>query len=464
MASRNRRKFLGKVTLGALGLSLADYLCLRSRADDGTSRLPGFGQAKACIVLWSWGGMSQLETWDPKPEAPSEVRGDYNSIETATPGVRLGEGLPRLARHTEKMAIVRAIAHQARDHRQAAFLNFTGRAPIGLNGLMVADPVPPTRQDPPCLGAMLARVLPGAPELPRSVVLPYAIAERGLVAGQNAGFLGPEFDPVVVRPTAKREYEGVSPTSVMPQTSLSGDVNSERLHARQALLSQFDQSCHQLTDHAEVDAYGSFRHAALSILASDRFHKALDVSLEPPARREAYGEHLCGQSVLTARRLADAGVPLTTVFCAAGDLNGSFGSHWDLHFQIFSRIREQMLPPLDQASAALLDDLAATGALDHTLVVWLTEFGRSPAINNLAGRDHWPDCYSIALAGAGIQGGVVHGSSDRLGGRPQSDACRPEQVHATILHALGITPEQAVQDALGRPHRMTTGRALPLFG
>ncbi len=462
-ANFSRRRVLQSTVLGGLGLGLPDVLSLHSRLHAAENQPAGWGRAKACIVMFSWGGMSHLESWDPKPEAPREVRGDHQAIATATSGIFVGEGLPRLARQSGKLAILRGASHLARDHRQAAYLTFTGRAPLGLNGMMVADPVAPTRDDPPCLGAMISKLASPGKDCPGSVYLPYSIAERGPVAGQNAGFLGPPFDPLVVRPVSGAPYAGISPLATMPRLSLADGLDRERLHAREQLLAGLEQQAGVLPAHAPVAAYLQSQRAALDMLSSDRLAKALDISDESPEIRASYGEHVCGQSALLARRLTEAGVPLVTVFCAAGDLNGSFGAHWDHHFQIFPRLKDELMPPLDQASAALLDDLATRGTLDQTLVIWLTEFGRSPAINPLAGRDHWPDCYAVALAGTGVTGGVVHGRSDRLAGKPEERSCGPEDLHATVLHALGIDPRQEITDPAGRPHVLSTGRPLSVF-
>ncbi len=201
---------------------------------------------------------------------------------------------------------------------------------------------------------------------------------------------------------------------------------------------------------------------AFDILLSPRVQSAFNLDLEPLPVRQAYGEHICGQSVLLARRLSEAGVPCTTVVCSAGDLNNASGDMWDTHSNNFNRLKNDLLPPFDRAASALLTDLAARGRLEQTLVVFLTEFGRTPRIRG-AGRDHFPNCYSVALAGGGIRGGRVYGSSDRIGATPRDLPCGPNDVHATIFHALGISPEAHLQDNLGRNFPLSDGRVLPLF-
>ena len=199
------------------------------------------------------------------------------------------------------------------------------------------------------------------------------------------------------------------------------------------------------------------------MMLSSEVRDAFDLDQEPTRTRESYGDHVCGQSVLLARRLSEAGVPLTTVYCAAGDLNGSVGAHFDTHAQNFKRLRDDMLPPLDQASNALLEDLYQRGSLEDTLVCWLTEFGRTPRINRGAGRDHFPSCYSVAFAGGGIQGGQVYGRSNAIGSEPAEDACGPADLHATIFHALGIDPHHVIYDQSGRPLQLCEGKPLPIF-
>jgi hypothetical protein len=452
----SRRHFLG-AGLGALGLSLPELLGLRdlgrARASDGG----GFGRARSCIVFFCWGGVSQLETWDPKPQAPAEVRGDYRPIATATAGIRLGEYLPSLARHTERLAIIRSVHHQSSGHRNAAYWNLTGHPPMGN----VADdsPKPPSRRDWPCLAAQVARFCPGRPGLPGAVCLPYPIADRGLLNGQDAGFLGMNYDPLILRPARGRPYQGVSPSMGGADLHLPAGVSLERMRGRFELLRR--AADREPEAGPNLDHY---RRMAANLLLSPQVSAAFNLEREPERVRAAYGDHVCGQSALLARRLTEAGVPIVTVYASAGDLNGSAGDNWDTHGDNFRRLRERLLPPLERASTALLDDLAARGRLEETLVVWLTEFGRTPRLNRAAGRDHFPNCYSVALAGGGIRGGQVYGRSDRTAATPTDHACGPADLHATIFHALGISRQAHVQDSFGRPLALTDGQVLPLFG
>ncbi len=445
-----RRRFLAQ-SAGMFGLSLAEILFLRARANANES---SFGRAKRCIVFFAWGGMSQLETWDPKPEASSEFRGDYRAIPTSVPGVQLGEFMPLLARQAHRLSIVRSVHHPESGHRNAAYWNLTGHAPHRPGN---DETILPSRNDWPSLGAMVAKHRRSAPRLPNNVALPYMLADRGLLNGQTAGFLGSAFDPVVLGPEGGTPYQGVSPTGSSADFRLPADLPSERLRQRGSLLSTLEAASRTTSS---LDHY---RRLAGDLLTSSEVSAAFDLHREPVAVREAYGEHLCGRSTLLARRLIEAGVPIVLVYPGSGDLNGGSGDMWDTHGDNFNRLRNRLLPPLERASVALLEDLSQRGMLDDTLVVWMTEFGRTPRINGANGRDHFPNCYSTAFAGAGVRGGFVYGRSDRTASAPADLACGPADLHATIFHALGIPLDSPIQDHLGRTFFLCEGKPLGIF-
>jgi hypothetical protein len=447
-----------RVGCGMFGLSLPGFLGLSQQARAGTKPPAAGGRARGCIVLYCWGGMSHLETWDPKPDAPAEVRGDYRSITTATPGIRLGEYMPLLARQTGRLAIVRSVHHRCSAHGKAMYWNVTGHPPPAPE---VAANLTPSRQDWPCLGGMVARFRRAPRGLPGAVQVPYPLVDNNtLQAGDNAGWLGSAYDPVILRPDRGKPYGGVSRDLGAPVLKLADGVDVARLRRRQALVQQVERP---LSTGAVGRSFDQFRRIAADMLLNPRVQAAFDLGREPPRAHEAYGRHICGQSVLLARRLVEAGVPLVNVVCAAGDLNGSAGDHWDTHSNNFQRLKNDLLPPLERASTALLDDLADRGLLDQTLVVWLTEFGRTPRLGGGAGRDHYPNVYSVAFAGGGVRGGQVHGSSDRIGAFPREHGCGPNDLHATIFHALGIPLDTQLIDYQGRPFALTDGMPLPLF-
>jgi hypothetical protein len=355
------------------------------------------------------------------------------------------------------------VHHKAAGHREAAYWNITGHEPK----LISAPAIMPSREDWPSLGSMIwhatqrrkrGRGLPGA------ISIPYPIADRGLVNGQYAGILGSDFDPLYVKPKQGRPYNGVSPETGQLSLEPVAELDGGRLAARRSLVAQLEGVQASIPPSASLEgllAADQYREQAYGMLATSAVRDAFDVSREPERIRAAYGDHICGQSVLLARRLADAGVPLVTVYCGAGDLNGSSGDNWDTHGDNFNRLKRDLLPPLDHASGALLDDLAASGKLAETLVVWLTEFGRTPKLGG-NGRDHYPNCYSVAFAGAGVCGGQVYGRSDKIGSEPASSPVGPEHLHATILRALGIDPRATFTDLSGRPRYLCEAEPLPL--
>jgi uncharacterized protein (DUF1501 family) len=455
MTSLHRRNLL-RIGVGAFGLSLTDYFGVRQQVR--AARPETSPRATSCIVLYCWGGMSHHETWDPKPDAPREYRGEFQPIATAVPGIRLGEHMPRLARHTNELAIVRSMHHCSSAHGKGMYWNLTGHPPPAPE---LAANLPPSRQDWPNLGAMISKFRHAPAGFPSAVQLPYPMVDNNtLQAGDNAGFLGLAADPVIVRPDRGRPWGGVSRDLGTMILRRPEGIDAARLIDRERLARLVDQ---RFPAAGSVGSYDHFRHMASDLLFTPSVQAAFDLDREPLPVREAYGDHLCGQSVLLARRLTGAGVPIVTVVCAAGDLNGSSGDHWDTHGNNFVRLKRDLLPPFDRAASALLSDLSARGRLDRTLVVMLTEFGRTPRINGGAGRDHYPYCYSVAFAGGGVRGGQVYGSSDRLGALPRDRPTGPNDVHATIFHALGIPLDASLTDASGRPLPLTDGRVLPLF-
>jgi hypothetical protein len=452
-----RRQWLGGCGAGLLGLSLPEWLQLRSQASTDTVR-PGFGRAKACIVLYCWGGVSHIDTWDPKPNAPAEVRGEFRPIATTVPGIQVSEHMPLLARQMNRLAVVRSVHHRCTAHGKGMYWNMTGHPPPAPE---LAANLPPSPSDWPNLGSVVGKLRRTPRGLPGAVQIPYPLVDNNtLQAGDGPGFLGQAAAPVILRPHRGKPYGGVSRDLGALVLEPTRGVDPARLRERVALA-------HALPAGPRPDVPGSrgfqqFREMAVDLLLSPRVQATLNLDKEDPRTLQKYGEHLCGTSLLLARRLVEAGVPIITVVCAAGDLNGSVGDHWDTHGNNFRRLKDTLLPTLEQASAALLDDLADRGLLDQTLVVWLTEFGRTPQVRS-AGRDHYPYAYSVALAGGGVRGGQVYGSSDRIGAFPRDRACGPNDLHATIFHALGIPLETPLTDNQGRPLALTDGEPLPLF-
>jgi hypothetical protein len=397
---------------------------------------------RSCILIFHYGGPSQLETFDPKPNAPSEVRGEYRAIDTAVPGVHVSEHLPRMARLIDRVALVRSVHHPMRNHNSAAAEVLTGRTPAGGDLELLADEA----RSYPTLGSAVGYALgPRAHVLPY-VALPYTMYNVVQLPGQTPGFLGSAHD--------RFQVEGDPNASGFRVTALDppGGRTADALIGRAALLRQLDSG----PGAASAALMGTCQERALQLIASDEVRHGFDMSRERPEARERYGHHLLGQSVLLARRLAEAGVNFVSVF--DGQRNGQ-DANWDSHQNLFPRHR-QLIPPADQALSALIEDLETRGLLESTLIVSLAEFGRTPKINGSAGRDHWPDCFTVLLAGGGIRGGAVYGASDRIAAYPDRDPVTPADIAATILWRFGIDPAHEMHDKAHRPFRLADGEPL----
>jgi hypothetical protein len=475
----SRRDFLTLGSVG-LGLTLADALRLRGAGQRGSGR--GFGKAKACILLFPYGSPPQHETFDPKPDAPAEVRGEMGSITTSLPGLRIGDGLPRIARVMDRVCVVRSVTHPYPEHGVA----------YAVSGIPTYTPELETRHRDarhwPFIGSVVDYLLArrsgrGNLAMPRNVVLPWVLnskTDMDVRAGPYAAFLGQVHDPVFTdfdgkgtrqapRYTTWQKqlfddpFAGVSPSGrfhVSTATRLRDDTPIERLALRRSLLSRYDRARAGVDRASQAGVFDRFQEQAFALLTSSTMRRALDIGREPAALRERYGMTLFGQACLAARRLVEAGCPFVTVFW---DGFGQFAScAWDTHANHFPRLREYLLPGFDLAYSALLDDLEGRGLLDSTLVLWLSEHGRTPKIDSKpkgAGRHHWSRAYSVVLAGGGAARGKVVGATDKLGGEVRETPISPKDVLATAYHLLGIDPETHVPDLQGRPMPIAgTGR------
>jgi hypothetical protein len=452
-----RREALCAGGLALTGLGLPGLFAGRDAAgaevDPSRASGRGFARARSCILIFQWGGPSQLDTWDPKPGAPEDVRGLFAAIETDTPGVRLGEHFPLLARQTRRLAIVRSMSHDDPAHLSTAHRVLTGHLAPTVN----SDAVGPSPSDWPHLGALVARLRPTRGALPSSVTMPWTVAHPaapgGKAPGQDAGWLGKSFDPFRV------EGDPNDPRFSVPGLNLPEGVSPARFAARRAWQSASGPA--SPIPGRSASAWDAVRARALDTLASAEARGAFLLDREDPRTRDRYGRHIHGQCLLLARRLVEAGVGLVTV-----NWHDDRQNFWDTHSQNFNHLKNRLMPPADQGFSALLDDLDARGLLDETLVVWVGEFGRAPRITRAnAGREHWPQCYSAALAGGGVVGGQVHGASDRWAAYPARDPVSPDDLGATILHALGVDPAQELTDPLGRSLRINNGQPITaLFG
>jgi hypothetical protein len=439
-----RREILRAGGLGFLGMSLPELLRLEAAQTPAPARP---GRARSVILLFLSGGPSQLDMWDLKPEAPEEIRGTFRPIATRVPGIAISEHLPRTAQVADRIALLRAVSHTNGNHPAAAYWMMVG-SPMTRAAPQV---VTMSREDRPHPGSVCARLLPPTRGMPAFVMVPEAISPVGPERpGQHAGFLGAGYDPY--RVNSDPNSPSYAPGALGP----AGDMTGERLDARQALLHQVGQQARWLEQTPVGQTLDPYYRRAFDLVSSPAAQRAFDISAEPPGVRDRYGRHIFGQSVLLARRLVEAGVRLVHVNWVRHD-NGSGGQGYDSHRDHLAWSRDELLPPTDAAFAALVQDLDDRGLLDETLVVVMGEFGRTPRFNANGGRDHWPNCFSVALAGGGVRGGMVYGSSDGNGAYPRDNPVSPQELMATIYLCLGIDPETHIYDLQHRPYALVEG-------
>ncbi|MFN3649065.1 MAG: DUF1501 domain-containing protein [Armatimonadota bacterium] len=443
----SRRRLLQRGGIGALGLSLPELLRLRA-ASAAAGKSNGFGRARSVIMLFMTGGPPHQDTFDLKPDAPAEVRGEFKPIETNVSGIRISEHYPRLAQVADRYAIVRSLSHPGIDHSTSAYEVLTGHR----------HPNPGERRDPgpddfPHVGAVVSRFRRPENPVPPFVALPekaYITGGAPDFPGQTGGFMGPRYDPFRI------DGDFSSPGFRVPDIALPGDVDPRRLLRRRALLEA--AGAKHLAESLPGQGQDVFYERALDMLTSPATRRAFDVTAEPPKVREAYGMHRHGQAVLVARRLVEAGVPFICVYWHRE--RPDIDTTWDTHANNFKELKDRLMPQTDQPHAQLFRDLHDRGLLDETLVVWVGEFGRTPKINPAGGRDHWGHCGCALLAGAGVQGGQVLGSSDETAAYPASDPVSPADLTATIYHALGIDRHLEITDRLSRPFPLSSGEPL----
>lgn len=448
-----RRTFLVAGGLGFTGLNLPSLLHGRTQAGRANGK-----KAKSCILIWLSGGASHIDTWDMKPDAPAEYRGEFKPIQTSAPGVRLCEHLPRLAKQAHHLAVVNSLGHFNRgtnDHHAGYYYNLTGHAPDPTFRLLLNNRRP-LASDWPFIGSVVAAKRPVHPYLPQLVTLPEKTGFPEFTRpGQFAARIGLEFDPFYVLGKFDKPMD-----FVLPEVSLQGDIDGTRLATRQRLLNAVDDLLRHVEQTGQVRHYSKQQQRAFSMLGSSKVKAAFDLSKEPQALREKYGKSLNAMSVLMARRLVEAGVPFVTVFTKEDpklDALCKSGGSWDTHGSNFYCLKTHLLPEFDQYYSALLEDLHDRGLLDETLVMINSEMGRQPKIGDPrsggpkgAGRDHWTHAMSVLFAGGGIRGGQTYGSSDKVAAYPADRAVAPEDIAKTVYHSMGIDNLEHV-DREGRP-------------
>jgi Protein of unknown function (DUF1501) len=466
-----RRDFLTAGGLSLFGLGLGDFLRLRdARAAAPVAR--HFGRAKACILLYLYGAPSQIELCDMKPDAPVEIRGELKPIRSTLPGCDVCELLPSMARVMDRVTVVRSMTHPYPIHGVAYATTGVPRIDVPME----LNPRDPNHW--PFVGSVVdfvgRRNQRRRPDVPDNLALPFPFSSRraGEVprAGPYAAYLGQAYNPIWTefRGTATRRvvktlqeqrfdapepYLGVTPESrfeLAGTTELPAEITLDRLDGRRGLVAQFDQARRDLERSGAGRSLDRYRAMALSLIGSEKVRRALDLGREPLALRESYGMTLFGQAALAARRLVEAGSRFVSVFW---DEYGLAGSGWDTHWDHYPRMKNELLPGLDKAFAGLIADLDARGLLDETLVLCLSEHGRTPKLQNVngGGRDHWSQAYSCLFAGGGVARGKVVGKTDKVAGAVVDRPVSPKDILATTYHLLGIDPHTTVTDRIGRP-------------
>jgi hypothetical protein len=450
----DRRTFLVAGGLSFFGANLA-----RAAAYD---QVPAaHGRAKSTILIWLSGGASHIDLWDMKPDAPEEYRGPFRPVATTAPGVTLCEHLPHLARQAHHLAVVRSVGDHGRgtgDHHAGYYYNLTGHAPDRtFHQLLNARTPYPT--DWPAMSAVVALKRPPHPLLPSTITLPHKEgAPEYTRPGQFAARLGIDYDPLFVEGTREHPLD-----FAVPALSLRGDISPERLTERHDLLRALDDVRRCADATVSVHDFTTHQRRAFTLLASRQTQAAFDLRREPAAVRARYGPGINATSMLLARRLVEAGVPFVTVFWKGNNALNELcrsGGGWDTHGNNFNCLRDHLLPEFDRPFAALLDDLHQRGLLDETLVLVTSEMGRKPRVGdprsggaNGAGRDHWTACMSVLLAGGGVRGGQVFGTSDRRAEYPLDRPVAPEHIARTVFHAMGID-DLMTRDREGRPYHL----------
>lgn len=464
----SRRTMLQAGSIGLLGLGMNHLAPLRAEQADARR-----AKAKSVIFIFLSGGLAQHESFDPKPDAPAETRGEFASIPTKSPGIRVCEHLPLLAERSNKWAVVRSLTHRYNEHSEGHMVMLSGRSQLPP-GFTANAPRP---SDWPSIAAIANAALAPRNNLPPALMLPEKLIHRTgrVIPGQFAGQMGSRRDPWIITAApfnaktygAFPEYEfhhadgratNAAITFQTPNLSLPEGESTASFTNRLKLLREIDGQRRALEEASEVQRFDQHRQAALSLLLDENTRRAFDVLSADDKLQERYGKNSFGWSLLMARQLVEAGVSLVQV-------NLGNNETWDTHQAAFPNLKNFLLPPMDRAVAALIDDLDERGLLDETLIVMAGEFGRTPRIFSipgakLPGRDHWGAVQSVFFAGGGVRGGTVIGASDRQGGYPAADPQTPENFAATIYQALGIPPTAAWHDEADRPHHIYHGQPI----
>jgi hypothetical protein len=444
-----RRKLLQIGGLGLLGLTVPKLL--RAAEQPAANPAP---RAKSVIFLYQFGGPSHLDTFDLKPDAPDGVRSRFGSISSAFPGLQVCEHLPETAKVMDKVTLVHSVHHTMKNHNSASYYALTGHAPP-VDDIRLRD----STELFPAYGSVVDRFADNTSGMPSFVAYPYVIRDGSVTPGQHASFLGKVHDPLLITEDPNE------PDFKLPELSLPASLDVDRLQDRRALQSVVNRQTRLLDYSAQARGIDAYYEKALAMLNSPQVRQAFDLSREPAPLREKYGRTTYGQSCLLARRLVEAGVRFVNVYFdntigGQSTTDGGWDTHGFNNTRMYPILKARHLPLTDQTLPVFLTDLDERGLLDTTLVVWMGEFGRTPRINDNISRDHWPQCYTVLLAGGGVKRGFRYGRSDREGAFPARDPVRPDDLAATMFHLLGIDPHIEVRDTLDRPLPLAAGEVV----
>jgi hypothetical protein len=435
----NRRSMLRVGGAGMLGLTMPKLIQAAERSTSFKAR------AKSVIFLFQWGGPSQLDTFDMKPDAPETVRSPYRPISSSAAGIQVCELMPEMAQRMHHVTLIRTMTHTMKNHASAGYYALSGHAPP-TDDQRLRDSLDLY----PAYGSVVDHLAPNDNGMPTSVAYPHVIRDGSIVPAQHASFLGKRHDPLLfLEDPNDANFQ-------LPELSLPSGLSIDRLQRRRELQKLVDQQAKLMEFSGEARGFDQYYERAISMLTSDRVRKAFDLSAENRGVRDRYGRTTYGQSCLLARRLVESGVKFVTVYFSdsIGGRRVNQGG-WDTHgfdnTRMYEIVDKYQLPITDQTLPTLLDDLEDRGLLDETLVVWMGEFGRTPEINKNLSRDHWPQCYTALLAGGGVKGGYVYGTSDELAKFPAEKPVKPEDLAATIYQLLGIDPATEIHDRNDRP-------------
>ena len=408
-------------------------------------------RAKSIIFLHQFGGPSQMDTFDLKPNAPDAYRGPLKGISSIVPSMPIGEMLPNMAKVMDRVTIVRSVHHEMKNHNSAAYYSLTGYSPA-TDDQRLRD----TLDLFPAYGSIVSKFNPKSGGVPPFISFPHVIRDGSVTPGQHASFMGKTYDPFFI---------GQDPNSTdfnLPELVLPSGINPERIANRKEMMSIIDAETKILEKSSKAKGIQDNYDRAHDMLTSKTIRTAFDISAEPLAVRERYGRTTYGQSCLLARRLVEAGAAFINVYFSSqiGGCEGGWDTHGFNDKPMYPVMKNHLLPITDKTLPTLILDLEERGLLDSTLIFWAGEFGRTPKINNLYGRDHWPQCYTVLFAGGGVKKGFVFGSSDAKGAFPATDPVRPEDLSATLFHLMGISPSTEIKNNFNRPFPISTGKVI----